>query len=79
MARRVAAEAVVLLKNDGPLWPLSENVSVAVIGADGFGAIYGGPLPSNEPERRGAYTLDTPLGDMRQSWAALTSVQLGAV
>lgn len=37
---------------------------------DAFAALYGKPLPANEPERRGSYTLNTPLGDMRSSAAA---------
>lgn len=37
--------------------------------AAGFTALYGRALPPNQPERRGHYTLNTPLGDMRDSWA----------
>lgn len=38
--------------------------------AGAFEALYGRPLPPNEPERQGAYTLNTPFGDMRESRAA---------
>ena len=48
LTRRMAAQATVLLRNrpvgSHPVLPLSNNISVAVIGAaaDGAGAIYGG-------------------------------------
>lgn len=42
----------------------------ATFSAGAFAAVYGRPLPPNEPGRRGGYTLHTPLGDMRESWAA---------
>ena len=37
-----------------------------------FQALYGSPLPDNSTARRGEYTMDTPLADMRQSWVART-------
>jgi len=38
---------------------------------EAFAALYGRPLPPNRPERRGAYTLNTPLADMRGLGASL--------
>jgi beta-glucosidase len=37
---------------------------------DAFAAVYSRPLPPDEPDRRGAYTVDTPIADMRASWVA---------
>jgi beta-glucosidase len=43
----------------------------ATFNGDAFAALYGRPLPPNRPERRGEYTLNTPLADMRGLGAAL--------
>jgi beta-glucosidase len=37
---------------------------------EAFAALLGRPLPPNRPERRGQYTWNTPLGDIRGSLAA---------
>ena len=41
-----------------------------------FQALYGSPLPGNVAERRGEYTMDTPLAAMRQSMVARALVQV---
>ena len=41
-----------------------------------FQALYGSALPGNVTERRGEYTMDTPLADMRQSLVARTVVRV---
>lgn len=41
-----------------------------------FQALYGSPLPGNVAERRGEYTMDTPLAAMRQSLVARALVQV---
>ena len=41
-----------------------------------FQALYGSALPDNVTERRGEYTMDTPLADMRQSLVARTVVRV---
>lgn len=63
VARRLATESAVLLKNDGPLLPLSESVqSVAVIG----------PLADSPVDQMGTWVMDgrnedvqTPLASLR--------------
>lgn len=62
LARRAAAEAMVLLKNDDALLPLAEPRSVAVIGALGdYPAIQGGGSSQVTPER-----IVSPLEGLRQ-------------
>ncbi len=41
-----------------------------------FQVLYGSPLPGNVAERRGEYTMDTPLAAMRQSLVARALVQV---
>ncbi|HEY5183533.1 MAG TPA: glycoside hydrolase family 3 C-terminal domain-containing protein [Actinomycetes bacterium] len=41
-----------------------------------FQVLYGSPLPDNVAERRGQYTMDTPLAAMRQSLVARALVQV---
>lgn len=62
LARRAAAEAMVLLKNDDDILPLTDARSVAVIGAlADFPAIQGGGSSQVTPER-----IVTPLDGLQQ-------------
>ncbi len=42
----------------------------ALISRDTFAALYGKPLPENTTPQKGSYTLNTPFGDMSDSWLA---------
>ncbi|RJP52363.1 MAG: glycosyl hydrolase [Anaerolineaceae bacterium] len=42
----------------------------ALISRDTFAALYGKPLPENSTPQKGSYTLNTPFGDMSDSWLA---------
>ncbi|MDL1941259.1 hypothetical protein FBQ99_02815 [Chloroflexi bacterium CFX2] len=46
------------------------SLTPAPISRDTFAALYGKPLPENTKPQKGSYTLNTPFGDMSDSWLA---------
>ncbi|HOE03280.1 MAG TPA: glycoside hydrolase family 3 C-terminal domain-containing protein [Anaerolineaceae bacterium] len=46
------------------------SVTPAPISRDAFAALYGKSLPENVTPQKGSYTLNTPFGDMKDSWLA---------
>ena len=71
LARRAAAEAVVLLKNDGSILPISDAGTIAVIGAlADYPAIQGGGSSQVTPER-----IVTPLDGLQQSICNETKIR----
>lgn len=47
-----------------PYWHIKEGASFT---RTAFQTVYGGPLPANTPPRRGRFTLDTALQDMKET------------
>jgi beta-glucosidase len=73
LARRAAAEAMVLLKNDDDILPLTDARSVAVIGAlADFPAIQGGGSSQVTPER-----IVTPLDGLTQRVDNAATINFG--
>ena len=46
------------------------SVTCAPISQEAFAALYGKPLPENTTPQKGSYNLNTPFGDMSDSWLA---------
>ncbi|WP_304458231.1 glycoside hydrolase family 3 C-terminal domain-containing protein [Alicyclobacillus sendaiensis] len=64
LARQVAAESMVLLKNDGPVLPIAPGRRVAVLGAFAVSPRYQGGGSSHVNPAR----LDEPLAEMRRAF-----------
>ncbi|WP_144123851.1 glycoside hydrolase family 3 C-terminal domain-containing protein [Catellatospora sichuanensis] len=67
-SRDIRATTIVDVTGDGPAAPA---YPVPAAGRqwdrDRFAVVFGRPLPDNTPDRPGAFTLNTPLDDMRSS------------
>ena len=77
-SRDIRCRDVIRVESSQPDMTLSERdghpaytnfVSSAKISQEDFAFLYGKPVPANLPERKGNYTVNTPLGDLGGSLA----------
>lgn len=52
------------------------SVTHSPISREAFAALYGKPLPENVTPQKGSYSLNTPFGDMSDSWLARQLLKL---
>jgi beta-glucosidase len=77
-SRDIRCQAVVWVESNRPDAPIAERDSFpryinfpedAIVSKEDFEHLLGEPVPENRPERKGEYTLNTPIGDLGQSLA----------